>query len=234
MASQGATRAGVRAPHSARLAAAHRDSSALGQSALDGVCRALREDPRTARALAIERDPAPTDATLTVAVRRRVTALGILHAKILASAAGEGIDLAVCLRTLCDAERSASPAAAGVALYTDLRSLTATPETAAFVGLAFCELLRNALAHAFPPGGTGHVGIHLWPAIGLPGVRACLLVADDGRGFGAEPPAAAGRGIPLARHLVERCGGALMRASGGPGTVWRATLPQLHDRLQRS
>jgi len=68
------------------------------------------------------------------------------------------------------------------------------------------------------------VGIHLWPTSGLPGVRACLLVADDGRGFCNEPPATSGRGIPLARHLVGRCGPALTREPGGPGTVWRAEL----------
>jgi len=135
-------------------------SAPLQQPALDGVWRALRDDPRIARALAIRHEPAvPRDATLTVAVRRRITALSILHAQMLASAAGEGIDLTGCLRALCDAERLAVPASAGVAVYAGLRPVRVAAEVAAFIGLAFCELLRNALTHAFPQGGMGHVGI---------------------------------------------------------------------------
>lgn len=105
-------------------------------------------------------------------------------------------------------------------LHADLRSLTVTPETASFIGLAFCELLRNAIEHAFPVSGRRRVGIHLWPTGGPPGMHTCLLVADAGQGFGAEPPPSSARGIPLARYLVERCGGALTREPrGGPGTV---------------
>lgn len=161
-------------------------------------------------------------AVLTVAVRRRMTALGVLHAQMLASTTGEDIGLAGCLHALCDAERAAA-SAAGMNLYADLRPLTVLPEAAAFIGLAFCGLLRNAIEHAFPFNGTGHVGIHLWPTCWLPGVRAYLLVADDGQGFGAEPLPSSERGIPLARHLVQR-GGALMREPGRSGTVWRAAL----------
>jgi two-component sensor histidine kinase len=228
MASPGALLAGGGVPRATLPTTARCPGSAPGRPVLDRIWRTLGDDPRAARALAIQRDPAaPDDAALTVAVRRRVTALGILQTQMLASTAGEWLDLASCVRALCDAERLAVPDAAGVVLYVDLRPVRVRAETAIVVGLAFCELLRNALAHAFPPGGTGHVGIHLWPTIGLPGVRACLLVADDGRGFGDEPPATAERGISLARQLVVRCSGALVREFGGRGTVWRATLPQL-------
>ena len=97
-------------------------------------------------------------------------------------------------------------------------------QAAVLIGLAFSELLRNALTHAFPRGDAGHVGIHLWPPHTLPDVGAFLLIADDGQGFHDEPPAASDSGIPLARHLVERCGGTLKREPGA-GTVWRVTLP---------
>jgi hypothetical protein len=120
-----------------------------------------------------------------------MTALGVLHAHLLAlvAAAGGSIDLAGRLRALCDAERLAAPrGAASVTLYADLRPVWVMSDAAAFVDLAFCELLHNALEHAFPRSGTGHVGVHLRPTNGLPGVRACLLVADDEQGFGAELP----------------------------------------------
>jgi len=166
-------------------------------SALSAVGRTLRDDPLVVNALAI----------------------------VLAPGSGRTIGLARYLRALCDFERLAVTGAANVVLYAGLRPMRVRVETAVLVGLAFRELLCNALEHAFPLDDTGHVGIHLWPTSGLPGVCACLVVADDGRGFGAEPPAASERGIPLARHLVERCGGALTREPGGLGTVWHATLP---------
>lgn len=193
--------------------------------AVEGVWRALSDEPVLARALAVRLDPAAPGRVPSTAARR-AAALGVLRAWLLAEGAGGAVDLAGCLRALCEAERLAAPASAGVALHADLRPVRARVGTAARIGLAFCELLRNALDHAFAPGGMGHVGVHLWSPCGLPGVRACLLVADDGRGFGAEPPAAAGRGIALARRLVGRCGGALTRDSGGTGTVWCATLPR--------
>ncbi|MBV9749354.1 MAG: sensor histidine kinase, partial [Acetobacteraceae bacterium] len=131
------------------------------------------------------------------------------------------------LRALCDAERQAVLGAASVALYTDLRPVRVRAEAAALIGFAFAELLRNALAHAFPRDGRGHVGVHLWPISGLPSLRAFLLVADDGQGFGDEPPVTSERGIPLARHLVERCGGTLKREPDRHGTVWRIAVPEL-------
>ena len=192
--------------------------------ALSAVGRTLRDDPLVANALAMRLDPASHAEDVTAATRRRGTALSILCAHVLAPGSGRTIDLARYLRALCDFERLAVGGAPDVALYANLQPMRVRAETAALLGLAFRELLCNALEHAFPLGGMGHVGIHLWPTSSLPGVRACLLVADDGRGFGAEPPAASECGIPLARHLVERCGGALTREPGGKGTVWRVTL----------
>jgi len=187
---------------------------------VDGAWCALPDYPRTARTLGVPHDlSVPCDA-----VRRRMAALGILRAQMRAFAGGEEIDLAGCLRVLCDAERLAAPASCGVVLYVGLRSLRVAAEVAFRIGLAFCELLHNALTHAFPQDGAGHVGIHLWSTTGLPGVCAWLVVADGGRGFGDEPPATSGRGILVARHLVERCGGTLTREPGGPGTIWRAKL----------
>lgn len=112
----------------------------------------------------------------------------------------------------------------GTTVYADLQPVVVPVEVAALVGLAFGELLRNALIHAFPQDGAGHVGVHLWPVAVLPGVQAFLLIADDGQGFGDEPSALSDSGIPLARRLVERCGGTLTREPG-PGTIWRVMLP---------
>ena len=159
------------------------------------------------------------------AVRCRAAALGILRAQVCAAHPGAGVDLAPCLRALRTAEQSAlASAAARAPVYAAMQPLIVRAEAAILTGLAFSELLRNALTHAFPRGGTGHVGIHLWPPATLPDVAAFLLIADDGQGFDDEPLAASDSGIPLARHLVERCGGTLRREPGA-GTVWRVALP---------
>ena len=140
------------------------------------------------------------------------------------------LDLASYLRTLCDIEQRALPAAS-VAVYADLRPVAARAGIAVLIGLVFRELLRNAFLHAYSPGDTGQVGVHLWPVSTLPDVRAFLLVADGGRGFADEPPATADRGIPLARQLVQRCGGALAREPGR-GTIWRVALPRTTGPVQ--
>lgn len=159
------------------------------------------------------------------AVRRRATALATLHPQVFTFNPDGATDLARSLRALCASERSAaSSAMVSIAIYVELRPLIVSAKVAAFVGLAFCELLCNALTHAFPCAGTGHVGIHLWRVSSLPDACAFLLIADDGQGFRDEPPTASDSGIPLARYLVERCGGTLTREPGS-GTVWRIMLP---------
>jgi two-component sensor histidine kinase len=157
--------------------------------------------------------------------RHRAAALSVLRTHVDDAGADGHLNLASYLRALCDIEQRTLPAAVGVAVYADLKPVAARAETAVLIGLAFRELLRNALVHAYAPGDAGHVGVHLWRVRTLPHVRAFLLVADGGRGFADEPPATANRGIPLARQLVQRCGGALARELGR-GTIWRIALPR--------
>ncbi len=136
------------------------------------------------------------------------------------------VDLARTLHTLRNDKCYAGvTAAARVTVYADLRPVAVTAEVAAFVGLAFCTLFHGALTRAHRCDGAGHVGIHLWPVATLPGVRAYLLIADDGQGFNGGPQATADSGAAVARHCVEQCGGTLTREAGS-STVWRITLPQ--------
>ena len=153
------------------------------------------------------------------------TAPGGLHAPVLTLHSSKVVDLARILNALRSDEHYASLVlASGAAVYADLRPVVVKAEVAAWVGLAFCKLFRNALTHAFPCGSTGHIGVHLWPVTTLSGMRAFLLIADDGQGFGDEPPATSDSGIPVAQHCVERCGGTLTRIPAS-GTVWRIALP---------
>ena len=163
-------------------------------------------------------------AVVTGTAHRKASALDAHRPPALAFKPGTVVDLAGVLRALGSAKHYAAlAAAAGVTVYAGLRPVVVKAEVAALVGLAFCKLFHNALVHAFPCDSTGHVGIHLWPVATLPGVRAYLLIADDGQGFD-EAPATSGSGLPLARHCIEQCSGTLMREAGS-GTVWRITLP---------
>ena len=169
--------------------------------------------------------PLEAVAAVTGTTHHGASALGRHHATVLTFEPRTVVDLARVLHTLrSDKRHAALAAAAGVTVYTGLRPTVVKAEVAALVGLAFCKLFHNALVHAFPCDSTGHVGIHLWPVATLPGVGAYLLIADDGQGFDDESPATPGRGLSLARHCIEQCGGTLTREAGS-GTVWRITLP---------
>ena len=141
------------------------------------------------------------------------------------------IDLAPVLTVLCDQERERvqkrdqgrDSGLSGVAFYVVLQPLAVKADVAVLVCLAVHELLSNACIHAFPAGTVGHVGVHLWRTY-QPSPRAYLLVADDGCGFGAEPPSTAGSGLALARCFLELADAQLAREPGR-GTIWRIGLP---------
>ena len=133
------------------------------------------------------------------------------------------LDLAPVLAALCDQEKARVPATAEVALYVVLRSLAVEAGVAMLMCFAVQELLRNALTHAFPAGTVGHVGVHLWRTHQAR-PRAHLLIADDGCGFGAEPPATADSGLALTRCFLDAVGAQLAREPGRD-TVWRIGLP---------
>lgn len=165
-------------------------------------------------------------AALVEAARHGASTPGGPYAPALIFDPRTAVDLAHILCALRgDKHYAALAATARVTVYADLRPVIVKAEVAALAGLAFCKLFHSALIHAFPYGWAGHIGIHLWPVATLPGVRANLLIADDGQGFDDEPTAEASSGIPVARHCVERCGGTLTREAGS-GTVWRIMLPR--------
>ena len=173
---------------------------------------------------------ASADPQIAASARRRLATLGMLRLHLHNPGTGQEVDLAAYLRDLCGMEQLPFLASGGVSVHADFRTVAVPAEAAARIGLAFCELLRNALVHAYPLGERRRVGVHLWPVSVLPHVRAFLFVADSGLGFDNEPPAASERGIPFARHLAERCGCTLTREPGR-GTVWRVTLRQEQHRV---
>ncbi len=93
---------------------------------------------------------------------------------------------------------------------------------AAALGQCLQVLLDNALEH-----GAGTITVSVHPVPG-PGVR--LAVADEGPGFPpddapAPAPSAGGRGLPLARSLVEAEGGRLLVERPERGAVVSLLLP---------
>ena len=137
--------------------------------------------------------------------------------------APETVDLADMVAALCEYERKRIPTWVDISLYVALQPLIVRIEVAALVFLATHELLRNAFTHAFPAGTGGNVGVHLWQTQRAT-LCAYLLIADDGCGFGAEPPATAASGLPRARRFLDTAGAQLTREPGN-GTLWRVGLP---------
>ena len=91
------------------------------------------------------------------------------------------------------------------------------------VALIVCELMVNALRHAFPGETPGHVRLSLRR---LPGGMAEIRVADDGIGFPEEARRQVPRhclGLHLAQRLARQLRGTL-RLEGPPGTTAMLTF----------
>jgi two-component sensor histidine kinase len=94
------------------------------------------------------------------------------------------------------------------------------------IGIVVGELVVNALKHAFPDGGTGHI----WTRLVRDGQGASLIVEDDGRGLAPEALGGdAGLGAMIIRQLAGQFGGEpRYEAREGGGTRVVVPMPELH------
>ena len=99
------------------------------------------------------------------------------------------------------------------------------PDRAVPFGLLVNELATNAIKHAFPDGGSGHVLLGLESI----GDEIELVVSDDGIGMKDKPVRDSGkRGADYVAIFVRQLGGTLTRsAPEGRGTTIRVRLPLL-------
>jgi two-component sensor histidine kinase len=155
-------------------------------------------------------------------LRRRITAIALVHEKLHGQGLGERSDLGGYLRDLLklqypDDELMAS----GVVWDIDAEQLTAGIDYCIDAGLILTELVGNAYKHALVPRGGGRLQVEIKIRQG----RLVIEVADDGAGFpaGFQPEGAKGLGFRLVLTLLQRNDGTLM-LPGGPGGRVRVEL----------
>lgn len=150
---------------------------------------------------------------------RRIQSMSLVHELLYRSAEPARIDVADCLRQLCDSlARASGPTPVRVTVEAEEWILDV--DRAMPLALITSELVSNALRHAFPDGGAGNVAVDLRP--GPEGMR--LEVRDDGVGLPADlpaPPTAGkrrgGLGLMLVQSLAKQAH-ADLRIERGAGT----------------
>ena len=159
----------------------------------------------------------------------RVEALGTLYDQISDPGGGDddaSVALATYVRRVCGAMEMLSERVR-IGVNVDVERFETSVDRAARVGLFLCEVLTNALRHAYGDADRGEISVSLVHD----GRGATLVVADDGRGLGdADWPNDAGTlGGLIVRDLVKRLGAALEVESSPVGTIVRLVLPELED-----
>jgi two-component system NarL family sensor kinase len=136
--------------------------------------------------------------------------------KALRAAPLEDLGLLLALRRR--AEESAARAAATLSLSLPARLPALSPA----VEQALYRIAQEALSNAAHHAGARSLTVEL----AVDGSTLSLLVADDGRGFDPQSPAAGGHfGLPGMRERAQRVGGALQITSRpGSGTAVRCTV----------
>ena len=156
--------------------------------------------------------------------RQRVRAIATLHETLHGARELGRVDLDRYLpRVLEELQRLAQRR--DVATFElDLEPISVELDAAVPLGLIVTELSMNALEHAFPEGGAGHVAVRLRR---LAGPRLELEVSDDGVGLAeAAQPGAGGRlGLRLVERLVGQLGGELEIDRAAPGTSFVVRCP---------
>lgn len=157
--------------------------------------------------------------------RARLRSMMLVHEALYRTGNVAAIDLSAYLNTLARDVLNIHAGLAGkvsVEILAPAEAVKVDIEMAVPLGLIACELLNNALKHAFPGRQEGRVAFILsWPAAGT--LR--FEVADDGVGMRADrdPAMLSGFGWRLVRGLAEQLGASLQTA-GGPGEGHRVQL----------
>jgi len=150
----------------------------------------------------------------------RVHAMALLHDQLNRAKDLSSINLGKYIRNLAASLFcSYGVNSARIALRMDVDAIPVAIDTAIPCGLIVHELLSNALRHAFPDGGVGHVSISLHVD---PEQQIELTVSDDGVGFSETVDQANIRslGLRLVYLLAEQLE-AVVERSGQAGTQYR-------------
>jgi two-component system, sensor histidine kinase PdtaS len=149
----------------------------------------------------------------------RVQAIGLVHDALYAGAEPSRVDFDRYLRSLCNSLLLLRDDADRITIEVDAGDSAIGMATAATLGMIACELVTNALKHAFPDGSSGRILVQSCSADG----EIALTVADSGPG---EARAAEGLGLKLVQQLLGQLDGTLETAVGD-GTRVTVRVPSL-------
>ena len=168
----------------------------------------------------------PEDAIDVLAAR--VETLGLLYEQI-ATPAGQADETTVGLgeyvRRVSAAMQVLSDRAR-IGVNVDVERVEVAVDDAARIGLVLCEVLANAMQHAFDPLERGEVRVTLEHEADA----VVLSVTDDGHGLGEAdwPGGSKTLGAVIVRDLVRRLDGELeVRSAPGEGTTVRLSVPRI-------
>jgi two-component system, sensor histidine kinase PdtaS len=133
----------------------------------------------------------------------RVQAIGLVHDALYNGGEPSRVDFGEYLRRLGQSLLLLRDDAERIAIEVEADDSAIGMATAATLGMIACELVTNALKHAFPGNATGRIRVEARSADG----EIVLTVADNGPGTRKVESGESGFGLTLVRQLVRQLGG---------------------------
>jgi two-component sensor histidine kinase len=174
------------------------------------------------------------------AIRRRISALGLVHQQLLHSDDLAHFDLRPFLADLCgNIERAFAPEERDVRIVVDVESIAVDLDFAIPLGLLVNEFVSNAFKHAFPPASDGRRPRgEIRVRVDRPAEdRVRLVIADNGvGGWTKDEPGSAPQqpsvGLQISQSLVAQLRGTLA-IRGDEGTTIELVMPAPTARKQK-
>jgi two-component system, sensor histidine kinase PdtaS len=141
----------------------------------------------------------------------RVQAIGLVHDALYNGGEPSRVDFGEYLRSLCRSILLLRDDAERIAIEVEADDSAIGMATAATLGMIACELVTNALKHAFPGNAAGRIRVESRSADG----EIVLTVSDNGPGMRKAESGESGLGLTLVRQLVRELGGKIEAAHDG-------------------
>lgn len=180
-----------------------------------------------ASTLAIQglRDADPRVREVLAGVSERIAHVGELQRHLFAPDAGDTVDAAPFLKTLCHDFNVSLAGLHPVGTTCDAEDMRLPRDLATAIGIIVNELVTNALKYAFPDGQGGSVAVHL----GREGAGDLVLTVSD-QGIGCSAEKAHGTGSTLVSALASQYGGSVSWKDAAPGCCVTVRIPAARAR----
>ena len=175
--------------------------------------------------LQMTRSKSPEVKSALEAAQSRVHAIASSHRRLRLGADLETANAAEFLEAVLADIQTTQTGADKVVFTAQCDPVIIKARDATTVGIIIGELVTNALKHAFPENGEGHIWVRFTETAGA----ITLTVEDDGKGLVVDgEPGDGGLGSMIIRQLAQQFGGSpTYAAREGGGTVVTVALPLL-------